>query len=80
MPGPSSNGVIALFRIFISNYYFRNKLSHECTGTKRLDFENCFSLLANVLSIITKMTGAKTHCSQDLVKVCFYNDINLFNA
>ena len=40
----------------------------------RLDFENCFSLLANVQSIIMKMTMiiiARNYYGQDLFKVVF---------
>ena len=55
-PGPSSDGVIMLIRLFISNYSFWDKLPHECSGTDSLDCENCFSLLASVQNIIMKMT------------------------
>ena len=48
--------MITLFRFFISNYSFWDKLSHECSGTDSPNFENCFSLLASVQSIIMKMT------------------------
>ena len=82
-PGPSSDGVITLFRFFISNYSFWDKLSHECSGTDSLNFENCFSLLASVQSIIMKMTiiiiqemTMGRTCSRWSLKKC----INLFNA